>query len=547
MHIHGGFFFGMIGLLLGVGPVASNMANASAADVTISINPAHQRPISRYIYGANFAGRSVYPAGVFTLDRAGGNRWTAYDWTSNASNAGKDYLYENDAYLSASHVPAAAVTDLIVADEKMQMASVITVQMQGLVAGDERGPVSVQSPPDKARFKHVVFQKRSVSSSPFDATPSGDGDPVFMDEMLWAIDHRLPGRGIFSPDPSGQPVFVQLDNEPELWNSTHLEVQGSAPIRVDAFIAKTIALAGAVKDVFPGLVVLGPGNYGFAGLYSWDSQITGVTADSNNWFVDAYLAALARASAAAGHRLVDVYDFHWYPEATDGAGNRVVTLTAPQLNEAQVQAIVQSPRSLWDPGYTEKSWVTRVLGQPIALLHRLQSRIDAHAPGMSLSITEYNNGGGQHIAGTLAQADNLGIFADAGLFAANLWLLSDREPYILAGFRAYRNFDGAHHDFGDVSLESTSTDPSKVVVHVATDSHRPGRVVMVAINRSANAQSVAIRGQQLSGKAHVFQMTAESARSQKLIEPSFVKEFPVSATEMTIALAPLSVTTIDVY
>ena len=32
---------------------------------------------------------------------------------------------------------------------------------------------------------------------------------------------------------------------------------------------------------------------------------------------------------------------------------------------------------------------------------------------MKISITEYNNGGGQHIAGTIAEADNLGIATGA--------------------------------------------------------------------------------------------------------------------------------------
>jgi hypothetical protein len=36
--------------------------------------------------------------------------------------------------------------------------------------------------------------------------------------------------------------------------------------------------------------------------------------------------------------------------------------------------------------------------------------------------TEYNNGGGEHIAG-IAQADNLGIFGAQGVFAAALWPL----------------------------------------------------------------------------------------------------------------------------
>src|SRR5438132_5294328 len=35
------------------------------------------------------------------------------------------------------------------------------------------------------------------------------------------------------------PTFISLDNEPDLWNSTHEEVQGSANTSSDNYIAKT--------------------------------------------------------------------------------------------------------------------------------------------------------------------------------------------------------------------------------------------------------------------------------------------------------------------
>ncbi len=101
---------------------------------------------------------------------------------------------------------------------------------------------------------------------------------------------------------------------------------------------------------------------------------------------------------------------------------------------------------------------------------------------MKLAITEYFNGGAKHIAGTIAQADNLGVFGAQDLFAANLWSMATDEPYLLAGFRAFRNFDGANHHFGDTSIQAISSDVGKVAVYVSTDTMHPGRVVMVAIN-----------------------------------------------------------------
>jgi fibronectin type 3 domain-containing protein len=515
-------------------------------DVTITINPSSTHPISPYIYGLNFYSGVTGAPPNLTFDRDGGNRWTAYNWETNASNAGSDYLYENDDYLSSSTVPAEAVRSFIAGDQANGMVSLVTFQMQGLVAGDENGPVSVADPPDLTRFKQVVYQKSTQSSAPFTLNPPTTDNYVYMDEFIWALDQKFSGQSIFGANPTTQHTFVQLDNEPELWNTTHLEVQGPNPITSDAYIAKTLALTQALKDQFPEVLIFGPVHYGFEGIYNWQGELS-ATPTGNNWFPDKYLPAIKTASITYGKPLVDVYDFHWYSEATDGSGNRVINLPGPTLTDAQVQAIVQSPRSLWDTTFTENSWITTdVLGGPIYILGRLQSRIASENPGMKISITEYNNGGGQHIAGTIAQADNLGIFGAQGLFAACLWPLSDTEPYTLAGYRAFRDFDGANSDFGDTSVQATSSNVQNVVVYASTDSTTPGRVVFVAINRFTSSQITAINGLPLSGTAHLYQMTASSAQSQSPIVPVTAGTMSASGSSLTITLPALSVTTIDV-
>jgi hypothetical protein len=516
---------------------------SAAPDVTITIDPAQTRPISPYIYGLNFYTGVAGAPPRLTVDRAGGNRWTAYNWETNASNAGSDYLYENDDYLNSSATPAEAVRSFIAADQGIGMASVMTVQLQGLVSGDENGPVSVANPPDMTRFKTVVDKKSTVSSAPFTITPPTSDAYVYMDEFLWALDQKFTGLGIFGATPA-IPTFISLDNEPELWNSTHLEVQGSTPISSDNYIAKTITLTEALKDQFPNAQIFGPVHYGFEGIYNWQGEL-GATPDGANWFPDKYLPALKTASDTYGKPLIDVYDFHWYSEATDGT-TRVVNLTSGSLTDAQVQAIVQSPRSLWDATFQENSWITNdVLGEPIQLLPRLQSKINAEFPGTKISITEYENGGDNHIAGTIAQADNLGIFGSQGVYAATLWPLGTC-PYILAGFRAFRGFDGSTADFGDTSLQATSSNVQNVVVYASLDSTTPGRIVFVAINRSPSSQVTAITGQALTGTATIYQMTATSAQGQNPIKPVSSGQMPVSGTSMSITLPPLSVTTIQV-
>ena len=537
----------------------SNQASATPvsgpADVTITVDPTKNHPISPYIYGTNFYSGNTAPQPNFTLDRDGGNRWTAYNWETNASNAGSDYIYNNDAYLSGSNVPAEAVRSFIAGDQGAGLASLVTFQMQGYVAADEAGPVDVTQPLATrlaARFKQVIEKKSTKDSTPFTLTPPTSDAYVFMDEFAWALDQRFPGVGIFGASPP-HPTLLSLDNEPDLWNTTHLEVQGSTNISSDNFVTKTVALSEALKDQFPNVIIFGPVNYGFNGIYSWQGDPTlSPTPSGANWFADKYLAGIKTAATAYGKPVVDVYDFHWYSEACasscmpDGS-TRVTNLTGSTLTDTQVQAIVQSPRSLWDPTFTENSWITNsVLHAPINILGRLQAKVAAENPGMKLSITEYENGGFNHIAGTIAQADNLGIFGSMGVFAANFWPPSGTYSYALAGFRAFRGFDGGTANFPSTSLQTTSSDVASVVVYAASDPSILGRICFVAINRSTSSKVTVINGQALVGAAHLYQMTAASTAGQSPVQPVFAGLVPASGPSLTITLPPLSVTTIDV-
>ncbi|HEY6264893.1 MAG TPA: glycoside hydrolase family 44 protein [Candidatus Acidoferrum sp.] len=551
---NGTAYYYVVSALNAVGESA-NSAQATAtpanvaADVTITIDPTKTKPISPYIYGMNFYNGVTGAPPHLTFDRDGGNRWTAYNWETNASNAGSDYIYDNDNYLSSSTVPAEAVRSFIATDQNAGLASLITVQLQGLVSADENGPVSVANPPDLTRFKTVVDKKSTVSSTPFTVNPPTTDANVYMDEFVWALDQKFTGLGIFGANPT-HPTFLSLDNEPELWNSTHLEVQGHNPVTSDNYITKTINLSKALKDQFPNALIFGPVHYGFQGIYNWQGELS-ATPSGANWFPDKYLQALKTASSAYGKPLVDVYDFHWYAEDYDSNGTRILNLTSTTLTDAQIQLIVQSPRNLWDPTFTDSGnnnpWIYQELGStPINILGRLQAKINSEFPGMKISVTEYESGGWNHIAGTIAQADNLGIFGAQGVFAASFWPPNGTYSYALAGFRAFRGFDGATASFGDTSLQANSSNVANVVVYASLDSATPGRVVFVAINRSNAAKVTAINGQALSGTAHLYQMTASSAAGQSIVQPVSIGTMAASGSTLTITLPAYSVTTIDV-
>jgi len=526
---------------------------AAAVNVTITVNPAVTKPISPYIYGTNFYGGNANAPALLTMDRAGGNRWTAYNWITNGSNAGSDYFYETDDYLCNgtcnAGIPAEAVRMLIAADQQAGLASLVTLQLQGYVSKDT-ALVKVQPPfPNLADFIPVVDKK----GSSFTLTPPDTS--AYMDEFAWALDQKFSGKNIFGASPA-QPTFISLDNEPELWNSTHQEIQGSTMVTSDAYISKTVTLTEALKDQFPSMVIFGPAHYGFLGLYNWQGELTATPAGTN-WFTDKYLQAIKTASTSYGKPIVDVYDFHWYPEeydlCTSTSSLRVTSMTGTTLTPTQVQLIVQSPRNLWDSTFNDAAngncnpWVYQTMGnQPINLLGRVQAKIDAENPGMKIAITEYEGGGWNHIAGTIAQADYLGIFGAQGLFAASFWPPNGTYDHAMAGFRAYRGFDGANAVFGDTSLQTTSSNVANVMVYASSDSTTPGHYIFVAINRSTSAQVTAINGVTLSGVATLYQITASSASGQNPVHPVLVNTQAVNGTSFQVNLPALSVTTIDV-
>ncbi len=191
-----------------------------------------------------------------------------------------------------------------------------------------------------------------------------------------------------------------------------------------------------------------------------------------------------KKAAGAGPRLIDSLDVHWYPEA-QGGGQRITT-NAPNQPEATHEARIQAPRSLWDPTYVETSWITKdsIPGQAIRLIPRLQDQIAKHYPGTKISILEYNYGGTRHASGMLAQADVLGILGRYGVFAACNWGLNPRDVSTLAGFRAFRDFDGKGATFGEIGVSVSGEKPAENSVYASLDATNPNRMTVVVINKA---------------------------------------------------------------
>ncbi len=457
-------------------------ARSLAADVVVDPG-ADRKPISPYVYGANQVDGA---SARFTAYRLGGNRLTGYNWENGLSSAGSDWEHSSDTYLCSTSglddarcaepgaVAASFVTSALAADAY----PLVTLPMAGYVAADADGTVAEAETAPSARWREVIAAK----GTPFTTSPDPDDGSVYLDEFVSFLVGRFGGAA------AGGVRGYALDNEPDLWSSTHPRIHPD-PVGARELVERSAALAAAVKAVDPDAEIFGLVSYGYAGFVNlqeapdWERE-----RGDHTWYTEYFLAELAAASTAAGTRLLDVLDLHYYSEARE---NDVRVQSGTTENAG---ARVQSTRSLWDPSYGysaddptlgEKSWITE-WNDPIALIPRVMGQIEENYPGTRFAITEYDFGAADHVSGGIAEADALGVFGREGLYLATRW--GDPGSYTDAAYRLYLDYDGAGSAFGATSVRATSSDVVNVPVYAAVDG---ARLHLVLINRSLSAAQTA--------------------------------------------------------
>ena len=328
-----------------------------SADVTLELRTDRDlRRIAPEIYGTN--GAPDIATNHQTVARSGGNRMTAYNWENNASNAGSDYMFQNDDFISSSKEPAKPILDGIAEAHAQGAAAIVTVPNVDYVAADTNGGGDVRN--SGGNYLSTRFKQNKAEKSGTLGTPDASDGAVYQDEFVAYLKSKAP---------AGSRILFSMDNEPDLWSSTHAEVH-PMPVTYAELWERNQRFASAVKKVWPEAPVLGFVSYGYAGYINLQSAPDGMNRNFIEWYLDQ-----AKADAMQrGKRLIDYLDLHWYPEA-QGGGTRV---TESSNAAAVVTAREQAPRSLWDDTYKEQSWIANdVVQGPIKLLPWLQQKIDA--------------------------------------------------------------------------------------------------------------------------------------------------------------------------
>lgn len=421
--------------------------------------------------------------------RWGGDGTTRYNWEVDSSNAGFDWYFMGGNG-ETTPVPSASA-DLMVNTYKAasNAHTLLTIPIipyvNKMAAWNCSFPVSVYG--------------AQQSTNPY-VHPNGDncGNSIatngmqLMDNNIFAnhIDNTVALQQgwvqhmitTFGTAANGGVPYYQLDNEPGGWSNTHRDVEPTQP-DYDTIISLGQQYAAMIKQTDPSAKVFGPVDFTLGG---W----IGTPSEQNNLYAGQYyLQKMAAYEQANNQRILDYFDEHYY-----GGGSTDATELA-------------STRALWDPTFNSGSWVEQYFFDgPMQLLPRFENWIQTYYPGTKLSISEYSFSSGTNpLVDALTEADVLGIYGRQGLDFANFWTVPKPTDAVAYSFRLYRNYDGAGGQFGDTSVNSTSTDQGQLSVYGALRSS-DGALTVVAINKTTSAiqTSLALANFNSSGSAAVY-------------------------------------------
>ena len=511
--------------------------------VNVRVDPsAGGRPISPLIYGVAAAQPDVVRALGATVDRSGGNPASRYNWVDgHAWNAARDWEFRNVNY---SGQGGSAADAGVQGNQTAGATTLLTVPTLGYVARNDDvqtrsrnvpaqggpplqpGSAAIQGydPAANRAATSVLSLARRPAAQSDGASPQATA--VYQDEWIHHLVTRFGGgsRGV---------QYYAMDNEPDLWSSTHTDVH---PTRMgyDDMLANFEEYASMVKEQDPQARVLGPDVSGWTGYFYSDldrgDDNFGSHADRSRHggqaFLPWWLGEVARADAALGHRTLDLLDVHYYPQAP---------AVFSEANDRSTQALrVRSVRSLYDPGYRDESWI----GEPVMLIPRLRQWIAQQYPGTGLAITEYNWGGERDASGAVALAEALGTFGREGVDLATYWTYPPPESPAGAAFRLYRNYDGRGGAFGDLSLPATSGD-SRVASYAARHSDSGEVDVIVANQSTTGSAKVSIGAGSGNYRASRFNVKPGTGRIEPsaMTSPGAAFELPPLGVAM-VRLAP---------
>ena len=272
--------------------------------------------------------------------------------------------------------------------------------------------------------------------------------------------------------------YWNMDNEPECWTSTHDDVMPKA-IPAEDYIQRYVNVAVKARTLFPEIKIVGPV---FTNEWQWYNWQNGTVQDPQNsskrysW-VEYFIKRIAEEQQRTGLRLLDVLDFHFYPNV-----NRDITL---QLYRVFYDTTYNYPGANgckvinggWDNSITKEyifkrsnDWLNKYMG-------------GNH--GVNMGMTEMGNLYSQDAnVVAVSYASLLGTFAENNVELFSPWDWKIGQWEVLHLFTHYT---------GTTSVQSVSSSNNMVSAYSSLNANKD-MLSIVLVNRDiTNSQTTGIK------------------------------------------------------
>jgi hypothetical protein len=423
------------------------------AQVTVAIDPTLDvHPISPLVYGMNFPSAAQVSQGKIPLMRRGGNGTTRYNYLIDTYNTGSDYYFENISNCVVGPCTPGDPKTNSTANALLAQAQAAGIPILFTI------PTIGFAPKGSPKYAHPfdcgcprTTNPTQDAFDPFDAN-CGDGlsggaritcpDPTTTTSIAitpqWAHDWVAYLVGKFGP--SNGKVIYELDNEPALWNQTHHDVR-PGPLGYDELWQRMRDTAVAILQADPTALIAGFEEWGWPNYFcsAIDTTAGGCSPSSPDrgahggeeltaWILD----QAAAYEQQHGQRILHYLDLHYYPQGGSAPANI---------------------RSLWDPTYTDPSWIN----DKIQLIPRMRSWVSQHYPGTKIGVSEYDWGNHNTALGAMSYAEVLGTFGREQLDYATAWSPPLETDTAFAAFKLFTNYDGNGAHFQVTNARATVT------------------------------------------------------------------------------------------
>ncbi|THF83252.1 glycoside hydrolase family 44 protein [Cohnella fermenti] len=440
----GTVFFDNISLLRNSSVV--ELPEPELPEVQVVLNAAEKgNTLSPGIFGLNFEdmpsdGHSEL--GV-PIKRWGGNQMTRYNWQLNTTNRGGDWYFLNVPYDDGdpSQLPEQTLSDRFI-EESLEANTDVLIQIPTIGWTPKSREIgwsfSVekygQQASDECDWKEAWCRADAGNGKNKDGSYVTGNDPE--DTSMQTGPEFAAAWVEYLQDRFGDKVHnYALDNEPMLWGHSHWDVHPEMTT-YDEVWDYTQSYGSAIKAADPQANIFGPVPWGWCEYFysAKDGCSPGddMAAHDGKPYLEWLLEKNEEYRQQNGTRLIDTLDIHYYPAEENVA-------FSSDESPAMVKRRLNSLKSLYDPNYVDPtSWIQ----EPVKLIPRMKELIADNAPGMKLSISEYNFGDGNGIGSGLAQAEALALFAREGVDYAMRWGALEADTPLEDAFKLFLNYDG---------------------------------------------------------------------------------------------------------